>query len=268
MRQLKKILGNNAHWTINKELAKDIGLDATILLQHFIDLQYSFFEDGGFYQQQHRLVEDLPLTIDYLRKATKVLIDKGFITVVKRGVPAKNHYTVHEDKILQYLSDITSDTSEGRLDVSQKDDLTSTRKTTNTKNKDTKNKDTNTESDKSDSDAKRLTRIKNLYWKKLVPAYPTNRLGNRQDGLKKWLKLEDVEMVLAIKNLDRYLELADGFVNRLDNYIERRCFTEEWLKAQAKTKQKKNHTTAKLNPNHNFSGDYGDIVETDLEWDF
>lgn len=248
MRQLKKILGNNAHWTINKELAKDIGLDATILLQHFIDLQYSFFEDGGFYQQQNRLVEDLPLTIDYLRKATKVLIDKGFITVVKKGIPAKNHYTVHEGIILAYLSSITSSISEVSLEVSQKDDLTSTRKTTNTKNKNTKNKNTN-------SDASRQTRIENLYWKKLVPAYPTNRIGNRQHALKKWLQLEDKEMVLAIKNLDRYLEIAGSYVKTMQNYLDQRCFTEEWLRAESKTKQNKNHKTN----TKTFNGNYDNI---------
>jgi len=248
--QIKKLLSNSAYWTINKELANDIGLHATIVLQHFIDLQSSFFEDGGFYQQQDRILKDLPITIDYLRKSVKLLVDKGFLSVVKRGVPAKNHYTVLEANILTYMSRITSGTSEVSLEVSQKDDLTSTRDTTNTKNRKTKNKNTN-------SDASRQIRIENLYWKKLVPAYPTNRIGNRQHGLKKWLQLEDKEMVLAIKNLDRYLELAGSYVKTLQNYLNERCFTEEWLRAESETKQKKNNTTNKeLTGQKTFKGDY------------
>ena len=88
--QIKKLLSNSSHWTINKELARDIGLDATIVLQHFIDLQSSFFEDGGFYQQQDRIIKDLPITIDYLRKAVKVLVNKGFLSVVKKHI-YRNH---------------------------------------------------------------------------------------------------------------------------------------------------------------------------------
>jgi len=113
-----------------------------------------------------------------------------------------------------------------------------------------------TESDKSDSDAERLDKIKNLYWKKLIPAYPTNRIGNRQHGLKKWLDLEDKEMVLAIKNMDRYLKLAGSYVKTLQNYLDQRCFTEEWLGAEAETKQTKNHTTKDTKT---FSGNYDDI---------
>lgn len=250
--KIKNLISNSAYWTINKSLAKDIGLHATIVLQHFIDLQSNFFEDGGFYQQQKRIVEDLPITLDYLRKAVKVLVDKGFLIVEKKGIPAKNHYTVLEDNIFAYLTEITSGASEAPLEMPQKDHLLSTRGTTNSKNKNSKNKNTKSESDKSDSNAKRMDQIKNLYWKKLVPEYPTNRIGNRQNGLKQWLKLEDKEMVLAIKNLDRYLKLAGSYVKRLDNYLEQRCFTEEWLKAQNETNNKKTDTnkTKKFKANY------------------
>ena len=102
------------------------------------------------------------------------------------------------------------------------------------------------------TDASRQTRIENLYWKKLVPAYPTNRTGNRQHALKKWLQLEDKEMVLAIKNLDRYLKLAGSYVKTMQNYLDQRCFTEEWLRAESETKQNKNNTT----DTKTFNGNY------------
>lgn len=246
MKELKKLLGNNAHWTINKELAKDIGLDATIVLQHFIDLQYSFFEDGGFYQQQDRLLQDLPLTIDYLRKAIKVLKDKGFLSVVKKGVPAKNHYTVHEENILSYLSNTTRSVSETPLEVSQRHDKKSTRNTTNTKNKNSKNINTN-----SDDERRKEIYVK-LYWNKLIPMYPQSRIGNRQHGIKKWLDLEEQDMKLAIKNLNRYLKIAGPYVKSLQNYITERCFTEEWFKSEKETRNKKND----INDTKTFDTDY------------
>ena len=34
---LKKIISNTSYWTVNKHLAKEIGLEATLILQHLID---------------------------------------------------------------------------------------------------------------------------------------------------------------------------------------------------------------------------------------
>lgn len=97
---------------------------------------------------------------------------------------------------------------------------------------------------------------KNLFWKGIVPRYPTNRLGNRQHNLKKWMKLSDAEMKMAITNIERYLTLANGFVKTLGNYIEEKCFTDEWLNEQEKVNKKKNQDTNTSNTAHNFSRKY------------
>lgn len=91
------------------------------------------------------------------------------------------------------------------------------------------------------TDDERLTLIKNLFWKKLVPLYPINRIGNRQHAEKKWLQLEPKDMKLAIKNINRYLELVDGYVKSLQNYLTEKCFTEEWLTEEERNKIKKTH---------------------------
>lgn len=240
--QLKKILGTHAYWVINKELANDIGLHATLVLQHFIDLQSNFFEDGGFYQQQSRILKDLPITIDYLRKAVKILQDKGFITVVKRGVPAKNHYTVNEGYILSYLSRISSGAPETRLEVSQVDDKH--KELNNTKNKDNTNIDD----------------VLGKIFFKIVDLYPKNRVGNRQHGLKKFKTLDIEQAKLALKNLNRYLAVANGYVKSLQNYITEECFTEEWLQAEEKNKTKTNNTsTNKTIGTKTFKGTYEDF---------
>jgi len=248
--QLKKILGTHAYWVINKDLANDIGLHATLVLQHFIDLQSNFFEDGGFYQQQSRILKDLPISLDYLRKAVKVLKDKGFITVVKRGVPAKNHYTVNEAHILSYLSSTTSSIQSGttssapeaRLEVPQRDDKH--KELNNTKNKDNTNIDD----------------VLGKIFFKIVELYPKNRIGNRQHGLKKFKQLDTEQAKLALKNLDRYLKVSNGYVKSLINYITEECYTEAWLQAEEKTKQSK--TDTKINKSigvKTFNKNYGDI---------
>ena len=82
---------------------------------------------------------------------------------------------------------------------------------------------------------------KKLYWV-FVERYPKNRAGNRQHTLKNWLQLTPEEMKLAYKNLDRYLKVAGGFVKKMSNYLDERCFSEEWLKAEERNKITKSGT--------------------------
>lgn len=77
--------------------------------------------------------------------------------------------------------------------------------------------------------------IKDFYGKiffKIVEAYPKNRIGNRQHGLKKFNTLTKEEAKLAAINLKRYLKVAGPFVKQLQNYITEQCFAEAWLQAE------------------------------------
>jgi hypothetical protein len=243
--QIKKLLSNSAYWTINKELARDIGLDATIVLQHFIDLQSSFFEDGGFYQQQDRIIKDLPITIDYLRKAVKVLVNKGFLSVVKKGVPAKNHYTVLEGNIMAYMSSITRSTREASLEVSGKDDKRSTRGTTNTKNKNTNNKDTNN-----------IHSVYDNIYDKLIKDWPKTRIQSKNPVIK-YLKTKSKEdIVLILKNKSRYLKANDGYVKNLRNYLEH----EDWTDTSIQEYETNGKKTTITNKSKTFTGNYDDLT--------
>jgi hypothetical protein len=42
--KLKKLLGKEAYWTINKYLSRKIGLEQTLVLQQIIDLTESAFK--------------------------------------------------------------------------------------------------------------------------------------------------------------------------------------------------------------------------------
>jgi hypothetical protein len=93
---------------------------------------------------------------------------------------------------------------------------------------------------------------------KIVDAYPQNRIGNRQHGLKKFNSLSKEDAKLAAVNLKRYLAVAGGYVKSLQNYIAEGCFTEDWLKAEEQTKVKKASITTKPNTK-TFTQDYDNI---------
>lgn len=99
---LNKTLGKNAYWTINKQLVKSIGLEATLILQHIIDLQSVFGKDEIF-QAQPEMAKELGIT-EYAIKNRIVELSKiGLIKVIKKGVPAKNYYSTNDDKIMEIL---------------------------------------------------------------------------------------------------------------------------------------------------------------------
>lgn len=238
MKKIKHILGINAHWTVNKQLANTIGLHETILLQHLIDLQESFFEDGGFYQQDERLLKDLPFSIHHIKQARLILKQNELITVKSKGLPAKNHYTVNVDKVLELIGLKYIDKDKNMTSEITGDSLGSYQNLGNTNNKNTNNKNTNIDVPSDSNDTK------DFYGKiffKIVEAYPKPRIGNRQHGLKKFNTLSKEEAKLAAINLKRYLNLAGNYVKSLQNYIDEKCFTEDWLNAQEKLNKKPNN---------------------------
>jgi len=113
---IKKLIGNNAHFTINKALMKEIGLHETLLLQHFIDLQENIF-GGKFYQQQQRIADELGMSVKTIQRIIKKLHSLGYIFVKKEGTPAKNYYLVNTPKI-------TSIFQLGQIDRTSQDKLT------------------------------------------------------------------------------------------------------------------------------------------------
>jgi hypothetical protein len=99
-----KQLTSSSYWTLNKDLCRTIGLQNTLLLQHFIDLQYKLFGGKQFYQQQERLQEELGLTEWGIKQSINYLLKEGIISVEKKGIPAKNYYLICEDKVISLLS--------------------------------------------------------------------------------------------------------------------------------------------------------------------
>lgn len=99
---LKFVFGNSSYWTINKKLAKDLGLEAALIIQHFYDLQTKVF-NGEFYQTYEQISEHLHLKRRRIENAIELLKKVGFLTVTKKGLPQKNHYKVECANLSTYF---------------------------------------------------------------------------------------------------------------------------------------------------------------------
>jgi DNA-binding Lrp family transcriptional regulator len=251
---IQKILSIDGYWTVNKHLAKEYGFTATILLQQLIELQCEYFKDGDFYQQQDQLAEKLGISEKVLVAARKKLVDANLL-VARRGYLAKYYYTVLLDNITAIFEVDDSDSpkvTKGNIPKLQK--VSANRK--KQEQKETKQKEVlDVPSQTPDIDP--IDDIKAKIFFRIVDAYPQNRIGNRQHGLKKFKKLDINQAKLAATNLTRYLKSIDiQYAKSLQNYITEACYTEGWLKANEKTTtkdQKINTKTFKTNYNESVN---------------
>lgn len=132
MEHFIKQLTSSSYWTLNKDLCRTIGLQNTLVLQHFIDLQYKLFGGKEFYQQQDRLQEELGLTEWNIKTSINFLVKEGFVSVEKKGIPAKNYYLISEEKISSVVSSNPTNQSGGIL-LTGKEEINSQRKELNNK---------------------------------------------------------------------------------------------------------------------------------------
>jgi len=140
MNNFIKQLTNTSYWVINKDLCKSIGLENTLLLQHFIDLQYKIFGGNEFFQQQERIQEELNFTEYQVKKSTKFLLKNNLINVIKKGNPAKNFYSINELEIIKII-DSNSPNKSGENHLTSGTNITSHIKELN--KKELKEKDLN-----------------------------------------------------------------------------------------------------------------------------
>lgn len=103
------LLGQHAHWQINKQLTRLVGLEAALLLSDLVSKRQYFLEnsdlnDGWFFNTQSNIELDTTLSSHQQNKAVKSLIEKGFISVEKKGLPAKYYFYIHDDLILKNLT--------------------------------------------------------------------------------------------------------------------------------------------------------------------
>ena len=117
-KHITRTISNDAFWAINKHLHRQLGLRTTLLLQHFIDLQTKLFHNNEFFQSYKQIEDTLCLTDYHIKDSIKRLKEAGVLTVVKKGMPAKNHYFVLINRVEELLS-LDSGISSVKSDVPQ-----------------------------------------------------------------------------------------------------------------------------------------------------
>lgn len=87
-----------------REVAHVVGVKAAVLLGEFAFVQNQ--HGPGFWCTQGMLSDATALSVDELKSACKALVAHGLVTVEKRGMPARNHYTVNEAALLSLLENV------------------------------------------------------------------------------------------------------------------------------------------------------------------
>ena len=105
---MKHLLSSTAFLIVNKELAKQVGLKAAVLLADLISKEEYFISkgmtDGWFFNTAKNIENDTSLTSHQQRKAIKNLKDLGIIETKVVGIPAKQHFKIIENKLLSYFN--------------------------------------------------------------------------------------------------------------------------------------------------------------------
>ena len=100
---MKHLLSSSAFLIVNKHIAKEIGLKATILLSDLISKE-QYFEDDWFFNTESNITQDTTLTPYQQRKALKTLLKYQIIEVKRMGVPAKKHFKINEEQVIKLLN--------------------------------------------------------------------------------------------------------------------------------------------------------------------
>ena len=96
------LIASKNYITFSKPIAKEYGINAAILLGVLCSWQREY--GGEFWKTQTALFEDTCLSPHEIRKAAKVLVDCGILTVTRKENPAKNFYFIRENLLLKILT--------------------------------------------------------------------------------------------------------------------------------------------------------------------
>ncbi len=99
---LKNIFSGSSYFMLNKVVLKEVGLDEAVILSCLIEAG-EIFENEWFYQTVETLEELTTITEYRQNKAIKNLEQKGFIKKKLIGLPAKRHFKINEEKLIEVL---------------------------------------------------------------------------------------------------------------------------------------------------------------------
>ena len=118
MIDIKSVLGNDAHFQVNKKVAKLVGIDAAYLLSYLIDKDNFFSDnyitkgdDNYFFLQSDKIENDTTLSYKVQKKCISLLEKNEFIKTKLMGIPRKLYFTICKLHILQKVVYINAEKS-------------------------------------------------------------------------------------------------------------------------------------------------------------
>lgn len=211
MSAVSKLLSSNGYITVNKHLIKLLGLHEAVLLGELCS-EFDYWEsegklvEGSFYATRNNIEENTGLSEHLQRKALDTLISHGIVSVVKRGIPATNYYTIDFDAILQLLNTLTTSCLNFKqLDVENM----------NLNNNKNKNKEEENKSNTKVLDLDEKPKKKNLYEKCIDAINDFTDDEEVRERLTVYLKMR-----LEIKDKQLYANQWIGMLNKLREYTE------------------------------------------------
>lgn len=115
---LTSLLSNSNVGYYNKEVARKIGLNESILLSElcskyeYWEKQNKLKEDGYFYETKEMIEENTTLTPYQQRNALKKLEELGIVSTKLIGMPAVKHYMIHEQQLSKFFITRCEETSQ------------------------------------------------------------------------------------------------------------------------------------------------------------
>ena len=103
MTKLLTVLSGHGFIMTSRPLAWAVGLKASVLLGELCSRQAQHGAD--FWATNEQLSNATTLSERELRGASRRLVEAGFIKVEKKGLPARNHYTVNVDAMVEFFSE-------------------------------------------------------------------------------------------------------------------------------------------------------------------
>ena len=108
---MKHLLSSTAFLVLNKELARQVGLNSAVLLADLISKEEYFIAngmtDGWFFNTESNIQKDTTLTAFQQRKCLKNLKEKGLIETQRRGIPAKQYFKINEQLVVKFLNNLS-----------------------------------------------------------------------------------------------------------------------------------------------------------------
>lgn len=107
---LSQALASNGFIQVNKMLIKNLGLHEAVLIGELC-AEYNYYKknnklnDGAFYSTRENISDNTGLTEHYQRIAIETLVEKGILTIEKKGMPAVNYYKINFEMLFLQLSE-------------------------------------------------------------------------------------------------------------------------------------------------------------------